>query len=73
MPFVDRGACPFEGCIYRDWVARAPVTIVEDPQRLWFDATALSLGDDPDAFITYDARLAGAARSQRLRVLQPGA
>jgi len=36
-------------------------------------ATALSLGDDPDAFVTYDARLAVAARRQRLNVEHPGA
>lgn len=36
-------------------------------------ATALSLGDDPDAFLTYDARLAVAARRQRLNVEHPGA
>jgi uncharacterized protein len=35
-------------------------------------ATALSLGDDPGAFITYDARLADAARKQRLNVQHPG-
>ena len=35
-------------------------------------ATALSLGDDPDAFIAYDARLARAATKQRLRLLHPG-
>lgn len=35
-------------------------------------ATALSLGDHPDAFITYDARLARAASRQRLRVQHPG-
>lgn len=35
-------------------------------------AAALSLGDDPDAFITYDARLARAAEKQRLRVQHPG-
>ena len=35
-------------------------------------ATALSLGDDPDGFITYDARLARAARRQRLAVSHPG-
>ena len=35
-------------------------------------ATALSMGDDPEAFITYDDRLAAAARILRLRVLQPG-
>ena len=36
-------------------------------------ATALTLGDDPDAFITYDARLARAAERERLPVLHPGA
>lgn len=35
-------------------------------------ATALSIGDDPEAFITYDARLAAAARHQRLHVAHPG-
>ena len=35
-------------------------------------ASALSLGDDPDAFLTYDARLARAARKQRLPVQHPG-
>jgi hypothetical protein len=35
-------------------------------------ATALSLGDDPDAFLTYDDRLAIAARRAGLNVLQPG-
>jgi predicted nucleic acid-binding protein len=36
-------------------------------------ATALSIGDDPDAFITYDGRLARAAAKQKLRVHHPGA
>jgi predicted nucleic acid-binding protein len=35
-------------------------------------ATALSIGDFPDAFITYDDRLAAAARKLKLRVVQPG-
>lgn len=35
-------------------------------------ATALSCGDHPDAFITYDDRLAAAARALKLNVLQPG-
>jgi predicted nucleic acid-binding protein len=35
-------------------------------------ATALSMGDDPEAFVTYDDRLAAAARILKLRVLQPG-
>jgi uncharacterized protein len=35
-------------------------------------AAALSIGDYPEAFITYDDRLAEAARKLKLRVLQPG-
>jgi hypothetical protein len=35
-------------------------------------AAALSIGDYPDAFITYDDRLAAAARKLKLRVVQPG-
>jgi predicted nucleic acid-binding protein len=49
----------------------------KDPQLRALDAihlaTALTLGDDPDVFITYDARLARAAARLRLRVVQPGA
>lgn len=36
-------------------------------------AAPLTLGDDPEALITYDARLARAAQRERLPVLHPGA
>lgn len=36
-------------------------------------ASALSIGDYPEAFITYDGRLADAARAAGLNVLTPGA
>ena len=36
-------------------------------------ATALSLGDHPEAFIAYDTRLANAARRAGFTVLRPGA
>jgi hypothetical protein len=29
MPFVDDGACPFEGCVYRDWTANASVQVFD--------------------------------------------
>src|SRR5579864_2318613 len=32
MPFEDRGACPFEGCVYREWTTRAPVVVHRDRQ-----------------------------------------
>lgn len=35
-------------------------------------AAALTIGDDPEAFVTYDGRLATAARSEGLTVLHPG-
>jgi hypothetical protein len=27
MPFEDPGACPFEGCVYREWTATASVAV----------------------------------------------
>jgi hypothetical protein len=27
VPFEDAGACPFEGCVYRDWVANDTITV----------------------------------------------
>jgi hypothetical protein len=35
-------------------------------------ASALSIGDVPEAFITYDDRLAAAAQRAKLHVIQPG-
>jgi len=35
-------------------------------------ASALSIGDHPEAFVTYDERLAEAARAVGLNVLMPG-
>ena len=35
-------------------------------------AAALSIGDEPEAFVTYDARLAAAAQTEGLIVLHPG-
>lgn len=29
LPFVDKGACPFEGCVYRDWKAKAAIVAYE--------------------------------------------
>ncbi len=28
VPYVDEGACPFECCTYRDWIAEAPFQAV---------------------------------------------
>jgi hypothetical protein len=30
MPYEDAGACPFEGCVYRTWVANAGVAVKSD-------------------------------------------
>jgi hypothetical protein len=27
LPFEDPGACPFEGCVYREWTAKVPVQV----------------------------------------------
>ena len=50
---------------------------LRDPELRAIDAihlaTALSLGDDPEMFVVYDARLGRAASRQRLQVAHPGA
>jgi hypothetical protein len=43
MPFIDENACPFEGCIYKDWKARKKVDAVEDPSSTWTGAQAVKL------------------------------
>lgn len=30
-PYIDKGACPFEGCTYRTWVAKKEVHLVSRP------------------------------------------
>ncbi len=30
-PFIDKGACPFECCTYRDWTTTKPVTLLDKP------------------------------------------
>jgi hypothetical protein len=42
VPFEDRGACPFEGCVYREWTAKAAVR-VRTERRI-------------DAAVTYELR-----------------
>src|ERR1700680_3237001 len=30
-PYIDKGACPFECCTYRNWVATQKITLVDHP------------------------------------------
>ena len=30
--YIDKGACPFECCTYREWVARTDVTLLDSPK-----------------------------------------
>lgn len=45
MPFEDIGACPFEGCTYRDWIANGPVTALTDRRAGSPVAFTLEKGD----------------------------
>lgn len=55
---------------------RARASLLDPPALRALDAlhlaTALELGDDLDAFVTYDRRLADAAKRAELQVLAPG-
>ena len=30
-PFIDKGACPFECCTYREWVANREISLLDQP------------------------------------------
>lgn len=30
-PYIDKGACPFEGCIYREWIAAKETRLFDHP------------------------------------------
>ena len=32
LPYLDQGACPFEGCIYREWTAKKAVVAYVEPK-----------------------------------------
>jgi predicted nucleic acid-binding protein len=60
---------PDEPVLARAAAFRSPQLRALDAIHL---ATALTLGDDPDVFITYDVALARLAERLRLRVAHPG-
>jgi hypothetical protein len=33
IPFDDEGACPFEGCVYREWTTNAPVQVLTERRQ----------------------------------------
>jgi hypothetical protein len=45
LPFFDWNACPFEGCVYRQWTARGPVVVYDTWKRTRREAAHLSTGD----------------------------
>jgi hypothetical protein len=49
IPFEDVGACPFEGCVYRDWIAKGPVTVLADRRADAPIAFFLKKGDHAEA------------------------
>src|SRR5882757_7875656 len=51
MPFEDVGACPFECCVYREWVAKGRVTIRADRRARARTAFSLGRGDRVQAII----------------------
>jgi hypothetical protein len=30
-PYIDKGACPFECCTYRDWIANEEIALMDQP------------------------------------------
>jgi hypothetical protein len=45
IPFEDVGACPFEGCVYREWVANSQVAVLAMREPGAAAAFTLRVGD----------------------------
>lgn len=45
LPFEDPGACPFEGCVYREWTAKAAVDVRTERRRDAPESFGLQAGE----------------------------
>ncbi len=45
IPYVDIGACPFEGCVYREWVANSAVMIRKERSKTALLAFTVKKGE----------------------------
>jgi hypothetical protein len=45
LPFVDLKACPFEGCVYRQWTARKPVAVYDTWKQERRQVAQIATGD----------------------------
>jgi hypothetical protein len=44
LPYVDQGARPFEGCIYREWTARQAIVAHAEPRENLLAAFTIEKG-----------------------------
>src|SRR5215470_434714 len=44
LPFFDWNACPFEGCVYREWTAEKPVVVYDTWKQTRKSMAQLSVG-----------------------------
>ncbi len=45
VPYVDIGACPFEGCVYREWVANSAVLVRKERSKTALLAYTVKKGE----------------------------
>ena len=45
LPYVDRNACPFEGCTYREWTARKPAVLYDTWEAKRRQVARISAGE----------------------------
>lgn len=46
QPYVDRGVCPFECCVYREWLAREPLRVYRSERDTSEVAFTLAAGEE---------------------------
>jgi hypothetical protein len=69
MPYEDAGACPFEGCVYREWVARERVQVLAERRDGARESFAIGAGE-PVMAVT---GVVSVTRPGRVQVTEPTA
>jgi hypothetical protein len=74
VPFEDPGACPFEGCVYREWTAKSVVDVLTERRKHTKVAFALEPGEKVTALTGVVITLkAGRAQFRESRTLKTDA
>lgn len=67
MPFEDAGACPFEGCVYREWIAKETIGVKTDRR----DSSSVAFRVQPKERVTAVTGIVVTIKPGRVQFREP--